>query len=107
MNTMKIRQTLITLTLSAAAAFTGSSARGATTAWLNATSGNWTLGSNWSSGVPGVADQADLIKTASSYSVDFSGNTTISTLNIQNATGKLTTLNILSGSSFTTGYVYQ
>ena len=99
---MKIRQPLISLALSVTAAFTGGSARGATTSWLNATSGNWTVGSNWDLGVPGVADTASLTNNSTSYSVDFSGTSRITGLTMTNGSGKLTTLNILSGSSLTT-----
>jgi len=103
-NTMKLRQAFVTLIVLVAAMYIGSSASGAITTWqtVPVTNGDWTLGTNWTGGVPGVADEADLTNTTSSYSVDFSGTSSINGLLLQNGTGKATTLNILSNSTLTT-----
>ncbi|MGC1777862.1 MAG: hypothetical protein WBB34_07930, partial [Xanthobacteraceae bacterium] len=66
--------------------------------WLTASSGNWTDGSNWSSGTePGSTDQA-AIDVAGAYTVTVDATDTVAALNVGNTAA---TLSIAAGVALT------
>lgn len=65
--------------------------RALVTAWTNASGGDWQTGSNWSQGVPGPVDTADIVLNGT-YTVTVNTPASARTLRLGGATGSQTVL---------------
>jgi hypothetical protein len=77
-----------------------------TTTWTNAAGGSFTIGANWSSGIPTAANDA-VIDLAGTYAVTLNTAATVNTFTLNNATTTFNqtagTYTISNGFTYTTG----